>query len=133
MVKFTKHDYSFKGKILVVIIALLVGALHFVIGRNYEGPYKDFMSSYLIDVVLPAVLFLLFHLVFQRHFMLKHSRGISFALVLAIGSLVEILQYLGVPVLGNTFDPWDFLMYFLGAGIGWILDIAILKRYSVPA
>jgi hypothetical protein len=65
--------------------------------------------------------------------MLKHSRGISFALVLAIGSLVEILQYLGVPVLGNTFDPWDFLMYFLGAGIGWILDIAILKRYSVPA
>ena len=46
-------------KLLITIIALSVGALHFVTGEGYQGPFPVFVNGYLIDILLPMVLFLL--------------------------------------------------------------------------
>jgi hypothetical protein len=35
--------------------------------------------------------------------------------VVLFGATVELLQYLGVPLFGRTFDPLDLLMYATGA------------------
>lgn len=126
-----KHTYTNKGKAIVVIIALFVGLMHFVIGPNYRGPYKDFMIGYLIDIILPVSLYLLFHLSLQQKLPLNISRFTSASVVMAIGIMVETLQYFGVQIFGNTFDPFDFLMYALGVFIGWVIDITVLKHFMI--
>jgi len=45
-------------KLLVTLIALIVGALHFVTGEQYQGPFPVFVNGYLIDILLPMALFL---------------------------------------------------------------------------
>jgi hypothetical protein len=121
------YIYSRKAKAIVVIFAILVGLVHFIIGPNYQGPLKKFMSGYLIDIILPASLFLLVHLVLQKHLARKVSRFASVIIVLSIGSLVEISQFFDLHLFGNTYDPLDFLMYILGVIMGFLLDKAIWK------
>ena len=121
------QGYSTRAKIVVVIFALLVGAVHFIIGPNYQGPFKPFFSGYLIDIILPASLFLLFHLSLQKQLPRKVSRFVSVILVLFIGFTVEILQFFDIHLLGETYDPLDFLMYILGVTLGFFMDKAIYR------
>lgn len=53
-------------KLIITSIALIVGALHFVTAENYQGPFPIFVNGYLIDILLPMVLFLLMSLVQNR-------------------------------------------------------------------
>lgn len=108
-------------------IALFVAVLHFVIGPGYQGPFKDFFSGYLIDILLPFVLYLLFG--FFKFSLLKKKlvRGL---LVFSIGVGVEVLQYLEIPVFGRTFDPLDFLMYGIGIFLGVLFDHFVLSRFQ---
>jgi MFS-type transporter involved in bile tolerance (Atg22 family) len=50
------------------------------------------------------------------------------AAVLAAASVAEVLQGLGVPMLGRTFDPLDFGMY-----AGGVLAAVLLVRVALPA
>jgi hypothetical protein len=50
------------------------------------------------------------------------------ACVLAAASAAEVLQGLGVPMLGRTFDPLDFVMYAIG-----MLTAVLLDRVALPA
>lgn len=121
------YNYSKKAKTIVVIFALLVVVLHFIIGPHYQGPYRTFISGYLINLILPASAFLLAHTALQQKLPFKVSRFASVILVLCIGFLIEILQYFGIHIFGNTYDPLDFLMYILGVIIGLLIDWGILK------
>lgn len=121
------QGYSTRAKIVVVIFALLVGAVHFIIGPNYQGPFKPFLGGYLIDIILPASLFLLFHLFLQGQLPRKVSRFASVIMVLFIGFTVEILQFFDIHLLGETYDPLDFLMYILGVTLGFFMDKAIYR------
>ena len=112
-------------KQVIVVLALLVGALHFVAGPGYRGPLKSFVSGYLINLLLPLVLYLLLSLV-DRPVVL--TRVVRSVMVLAIGVTVEVLQSLGVPLFGSTFDPLDLVMYVLGIAGGIILERAVLSR-----
>lgn len=42
-------------------------------------------------------------------------------------STAEVLQGLGVPVLGRTFDPLDFVMYGAGVLAAVLLDRLVLR------
>lgn len=42
------------------------GALHFVTGENYQGPFPIFVNGYMIDILLPMVLVLLMGLIENR-------------------------------------------------------------------
>jgi hypothetical protein len=112
-------------KQVIVVLALLVGALHFVTGPGYGGPFRAFVNGYLIDLLLPLVLYLLLSLVERPAVLSRVARSL---IVLAIGVTVELLQLLGVPLFGSTFDPLDVLMYALGVAGGIVLEVAVLSR-----
>ena len=47
-----------------------------------------------------------------------------------IGLIIETLQYFGLPILGGTFDILDYLMYFLGASLGFGVDTLIIRLFK---
>lgn len=112
-------------KLIVTGIAIFVGLLHFVIGPKYQGPFKYFFNCYLIDILLPFTLFLLFG--FFKYSIMEKKLFRAF-LVFLVGVGVEILQYFEVPIFGSTFDPLDFLMYGLGILLGLLFERFLLSK-----
>jgi hypothetical protein len=112
-------------KLTVTVMALAVAALHFLKGENYQGPFPVFVNGYLIDVLLPMVLFLLVGLIENR---LIHSTLFRACAVFGFGCIVEASQYLGYPIFGTTFDPLDILAYAVGVLLGILLDKLVFPR-----
>lgn len=112
-------------KHVIVCVALVVGALHFVVGPDYAGPFRTFVNGYLIDILLPLSMYLLLSLPEPPARLPWFGRA---ALVLAVGVTVELLQLRGAHFLGRTFDPLDIIMYALGVLGGRVLELAVLSR-----
>jgi hypothetical protein len=118
------HKLKNYKRAFVIALAIIVAILHFVIGPNYEGPFKNFLRSYLIDIILPFFLYFLFTLnVNQTWQKLAVGAGIF-----VFGGVVEFLQYRGAGVFGSTFDPYDFVAYFVGIGTAIAFDFIVLNR-----
>ena len=49
-------------------------------------------------------------------------------LVLAVSSFAEVMQAFGVPLLGQTFDPTDFVMFAVGVLLAVVVDRLLLER-----
>ena len=113
-------------KLLITLIALAVGLLHFVTGENYRGPFSVFMNGYLIDILLPMVLYFLLNLPEIKWIQLPIFRA---ATVFLFGCTVEISQYLEYPLFGSTFDPLDILAYAGGVLLGVFLDLVLFPRF----
>jgi hypothetical protein len=115
-------------KYLVVFgIMIPVASLHFVTGPGYKGPFPVFVNGYMIDIFLPmAAYFLLVFL--EPRFPPLRRWYIKSALVFAFGVGVEIAQFFGLPLLGRTFDPLDFVMYGAGVLLAALLDSAVFPR-----
>lgn len=120
-----KRNTNMTKKWIITIIALIVGALHFVTGEQYQGPIPVFVNGYLIDVLLPMTLYLLLGLIEN-----KLIRSILFraCAVFGFGCFVEATQYFGRPIFGSTFDPLDILAYAGGALLGILLDSVLFPR-----
>ncbi len=112
---------------VVVVICLGVGALHFVTGRQYRGPCRDFVNGYLIDILLPFALYFLLGQFKSERFRFRWPWKV--AIVVGIGSAVELAQLAGIHVFGETFDPLDFFAYAAGALLGVAVDDLILSRW----
>lgn len=106
-------------KTITTLIALTVGLLHFVTGESYRGPFPVFVNGYLIDILLPMVLYLLIGLFEARWIRSPIFRAVA---VFLFGCAVETSQYLGYPFFGSTFDPLDILAYAGGVLLGVFLD-----------
>lgn len=113
-------------KPVVVAICLGVGALHLVTGPQYRGPFRAFVTGYLIDLLLPFAMVLLLGVGLDQAPTLRRPAVRASAVVL-FGTAVEFAQYLGFPVFGRTFDPLDVLMYATGA-----LAALALERLAFP-
>ena len=113
-------------KIIITIIALAVGVLHFVTGEQYQGPFPVFVNGYLIDILLPMTLFLLMGL-FQN----KIIRSTLFRACAVFGfdCFVEASQYFGYPIFGSTFDLLDIFAYAGGVLLGALLDTFVFPRF----
>ena len=99
------------GKTLVVVgINIPIALLHFVTGPGYRGPFPGFVNGHMLNILIPLGFYFL--LCLNEYSILRHSL-VKGGLMFAVGSGVEIAQYFGVPLLGRTFDPWDFFMYGL--------------------
>jgi len=114
-----------KRKLVVVIIALLVGALHFLTGPDYRGPFPVFVNGYMIDILLPFAMYLLLGVVKQPLLRRGIVRG---PIVFLIGATSETLQYFGVPLFGRTFDPLDYLMFVIGVALAMLFEWVVLAR-----
>jgi len=101
-------------KPVVVAICVAVAALHLVTGPHYAGPFRAFVTGYLIDLALPFSLVLLLGVGFAPVPILCHPLTRA-GIVFCIGAVVESSQYLGIPLFGRTFDPLDLLAYAVGA------------------
>jgi hypothetical protein len=115
-------------KVIVVLIALVVGLLHFVTGPGYRGPLPVFVNGYMIDILLPFAMFLVLGVADQPIVRNRVVRGVS---VFAVGAVTETLQYVGVPIFGQTFDWFDYLMFAAGIGLAAVFEQVVLAR--VPA
>jgi len=110
---------------IIVFIALIVGALHFVTGKNYQGPFPLFVNGYLIDILAPMELILLMGMIENR---IVNSALFRAGNVFGFGCLVEASQYFGCPFFGSTFDPLDILAYAGGVTLGLLLDLVVFPR-----
>ena len=112
-------------KLLITLIALAVGLLHFITGENYRGPFPHFVNGYLIDILLPMTLYLLMGMFETRWIRSPIFRAIA---VFLFGCVVETSQHLGYPLFGSTFDPLDILAYAAGVLLGVFLDLFLFPR-----
>jgi hypothetical protein len=112
-------------KMIVTSIALIVGALHFVTGKNYQGPFPNFVNGYLIDILLPMTLFMLMGL-FQNQFI--RSALFRACAVFGFGCFVEASQYFGYPIFGSTYDLLDILAYAGGVALGALIDLVLFPH-----
>jgi hypothetical protein len=112
-------------KLVITLIAIAVAALHFLKGEEYQGPFPVFVNGYLIDILLPMVLFLLMGLIENR---LIRSACFRACAVLGFGIMVEASQGLGRPIFGSTFDPLDILAYAAGVLLGLLLELFLFPR-----
>src|SRR5512146_2898946 len=112
-------------KPVITLLALAVGALHFITGENYQGPFPIFVNGYLIDILLPMALYLLMSLFPNK---LLRSRLFRACAIFGFGCFVEVSQYFGHPVFGSTFDPLDVLAYAAGVLLGILLDSILFPR-----
>ena len=105
---------TLRRKPFVLSLAVVVAALHVLIGPDYHGPARPFVSGYLMDLVLPFFLVLLLG-ADERLARLPHSPGVRALLTFLVGVVTEVAQAAGLPLFGRTFDPMDLLMYAIGA------------------
>ena len=111
--------------VVAVTIAVPVGLLHFVTGSHYQGPYPVFVNGYMIDILLP---FAAYFLLVPRKLAPLRSWLTKGLLVFGVGASVEIAQFFGIPILGRTFDPLDFVMYGLGVALAVACDVVVFPR-----
>ena len=112
---------------LITGIAVLVALLHFPIGADYAGPWKPFVTGYLIDILLPFAMYLLLGTVQLRPLRCWWVRAL---LVFAVGATSEILQFFGLPILGRTFDPLDFAAFGVGVIAGHVFEQLVI--FNLP-
>jgi hypothetical protein len=112
-------------KNLTVLIAIVVGLLHFVTGPGYRGPCPAFVNGYMIDILLPFAMYLVLGVARQAILHSALAKGVS---VFAVGAISETLQFFGVPIFGRTFDPLDYLMFVVGIGLAMVFEWAVLQR-----
>ena len=110
-------------KTIITFIALTVGALHFITGKDYQGPFPNFVNGYLIDILLPMTLFLLMSL-FQNQ--VVRSTLFRACAVFGFGCFVEASQYFGRPIFGSTYDSLDIFAYAGGVALGALFDLVLL-------
>ena len=113
-------------RLVITVIALIVGALHFLKGEIFRGRFHLFVNGYLIDILLPMALFLLMGLFQNKIIRLPLFRACA---VFGFGCFVEASQYFGRPLFGSTFDPFDILAYAGGVLLGALLDMFVFPRF----
>jgi len=119
-----------KSTYIIVSISISVGLLHFVIGPDYQGIFKNFIRGYLIDILLPMNLYLLIQIALRKNVSVNKARTIGAIIPFAFGTIVEILQLYEIEFLGRTYDPWDILMYLIGTVLGIVIDLTIIDKFE---
>jgi hypothetical protein len=118
--------FNFKKMAVAIVVILLIAAIHiFRVGSYLSGRLFIFYYSFFSDIVIPiAIYFLLcindITLPFLKGWMTKAI------LVFLIAIATEIAQGFGIPLLGNTFDILDFVMF----GIGTLIAVGLDKLFS---
>lgn len=111
-----------------VTINLLVATFHLVDLRALLDPqWRPLIGSYFSDLTLPFAFYYLLCFIDDRVAALRPAASKALVVLLA-SSGAELLQGVGIPALGRTFDPWDFVMYATGAGLAVALDVLVLSR-----
>jgi hypothetical protein len=119
---------SSKRRAVVFSIMALIAAVHiFRLGSYLQGELHAFYYSYFSDVIIPFGFYFLLCLTEQHVPVLRHWE-VKLAIAFLTPSIAETCQYFGIPVLGSTFDPLDYLMYGIGALSAAVVDVQVFSR-----
>ena len=119
---------SLRRLAVVFSIVALIAAVHILrIGSYLQGELYDFSYSYFSDFIIPFGYYFLLcanepHMPFLRRWTVK------LAIAFLTPSIAETCQYFGLPVLGSTFDPLDYVMYGMGAISAVAVDTQVFSR-----
>jgi hypothetical protein len=144
---------SIKRLGIIFSIVFLIAAIHIVrLGSYLQGGLYNLYYSYFSDIILPfGCYFLLCASEFrlpvlqgveplfpQPEFVSRFTSagglpilshwGFKFSLAFLLPAIAETCQYFGLPLLGSTFDPLDYLMYGIGALAAAALDSQVFPR-----
>lgn len=112
---------------VVYSIVALVAAVHiFRLGSYLQGELYNLYYSYFSDFILPFTCYFL--LCGLEQIPILRRWEVKLAIAFLIPSIAETCQYFGIPVLGATFDPLDYLMYALGALSAVVVDTQVFSR-----
>ena len=84
--------------------------------------------SYFSDIIVPFGIYFLLCLNEMYTSFLRDWR-VKAMLVFSFASATELLQAFGVPLLGETFDPFDFVMFGGGVLLAAFVDRCVLGRF----
>lgn len=118
-----------RGRTAAVAGVLLLVVLVYVLklGSGRRGRLHVLYYSYFSDIVIPFYMYFVTFLGEARVRFLRDWR-VKALLVFGIASLTEVLQAFGVPLLGRTFDPFDFAMFAVGVLLAVLADRFLLER-----
>lgn len=115
-------------RVVIVSIALLTALLHIVgIGRHAPREWFNLYYSYFSDFTIPFTFYFLFCMPAPELRVLRRWE-VRLALTFLLPSIAETCQYFGIPVLGETFDPLDYLMYAGGALLAALVETQVFAR-----
>jgi hypothetical protein len=107
---------------------LLIALVHlFRVGSYLRGSLFTLYYSYFSDIVVPFGMYFLLCLNDARVPFLRDWR-VKALLVFGIASSTEVMQAFGVPLLGGTFDPLDFVMFGGGVLLAALVDRFLFDR-----
>jgi hypothetical protein len=86
------------------------------------------IAGYFSDLVVP---FGFYFLLCAAELQMPRLRGwrTKAAVTFAVPAVAETCQFFGIPVLGSTFDPVDYLMYGAGALLAALVDVRVLPKH----
>lgn len=119
---------SLRRLAVIFSIVVLIAAVHILrIGSYLQGELYNFYYSYFSDFIIPFGYYFLLcanepHMPFLRRWKVK------LAIAFLTPSIAETCQYFGIPVLGSTFDPLDYVMYGIGAISAVAVDTQVFSR-----
>ncbi len=109
-------------------VVLGVAAIHvFRVGAYLRGTQHRLYYGYASDLLLPMAMYFVLSMSERNVSILSDWRARA-AGVFVAASAAEVLHGLGVPMLGRTFDPLDFVMYAIG-----VIAAVLLDRVALPA
>jgi len=118
----------FGRTIVVVSIMLTIAAVHFLrLGTLFEGRLFTLYYGYFSDIIVPFGMYFLLCINDASLRFLRDWR-IKAVIVFTISSLTEVGQAFGVPLLGQTFDPMDFVMFGVGVLLAVMVDRLLFVR-----
>ena len=126
-----------KARSSTILLLFIITALGFYT-KFYSGPAANWVNNSLSGVFYEIFWCLLFFLFFQN------TKPFTIAVsVLAATCFLEFLQlwhpgflevlrsnFIGRTILGTSFNWSDFIYYFIGSGIGYVLLLRLQKSYG---
>lgn len=113
---------------MIVGILLLIALPHILrAGTWLRGSLFTLYYSYFSDLAIPFGVYFLLCLNDGRVRFLRDWR-VKAALVFGAASSAEVMQAFGIPLLGQTFDPLDFVMFGGGVVLAVLVDRCLFVR-----
>jgi hypothetical protein len=127
--KWVSGDTLTRGRIaLIVTIQLVIALVHiFRVGTYLRGSLFTLYYSYFSDVVVPFGMYFLLCLN-DVYFRFLRDWRVKAMLVFGVASSTEVMQAIGVPLLGQTFDFLDFVMFGGGVLLAALVERVLFDR-----
>ncbi len=118
-----------KRRLVIIGILGIIAAIHlFRVGRYLPPELYNLYYSYFSDFAAPfGTYFLLCAVELQVPFF--RNWKIKAAGTFLLPAIAETGQYLGIPILGTTFDPLDYIIYGIGTIAAVLVETQILARF----